>query len=123
MKGSFFTKCLVLLLTLTLVVGPGVFVPAMAASASDCSSTMMQDMCGMNMSGAHETNKGCCPSSDKNQDTKGSLCASACAAVSQAALPSSQPAFVRQAVTLLYVCIDTSLPSRSLLPDYPPPKA
>jgi hypothetical protein len=122
MKGSFFKKCLALMLTLTLVIGPGVFAPVSAAPA-DHSATIMQDMSGMSMSGAYEAHKGCCPSSEKSQDTKGSLCASACAGMTQATMPSLFPTFLHEAAILPFEHADTSAAGRQPLPDYPPPKA
>jgi hypothetical protein len=119
MKKNFFTRFLIVLLTLAFAMGPGVVAPAVAAPAEHTMS-MMMDMPGMDMSSAP---KGCCPSSDKSQDTKGNTCASACAAMTQAALPSLYPVFLRQVVVLSFEPSDSKATGQFLLPEYPPPKA
>jgi hypothetical protein len=96
--------------------------PAMASDASH--EAVMQEMPSMDMSGMQTAQKDCCPSSEKNSDTKGNMCASACAAMTQAALPSYQPVFIRQVLTLAYEqsAATTSIGWR-LPPDHPPPRA
>lgn len=124
MERSLCMRCLALLLMLTLSVGQGAFVPAVAAS-SDLSGVAMHDMSAMDMSGSQVDHHDCCPSSsDKSQGSKGGMCkVPCCAATFQAALPAPYPIIVRQVtVILVYGHADTTSISRSLAPDSPPPK-
>ena len=66
----------------------------------------------------------CCPNSDKDhQGAKADMCASMCAAMTQAALPLPVAVFIPDATSLTYDYADSVAPDRLLPPDSPPPKA
>lgn len=120
MKLTVARKCLVLLLTLTLALGQGAFMPNMAMAStvkSERDAPQVMDM------GATDQQMDCCPSCDKDHPMKGSTCAAMCASMTQAALPSTFTAFVRFATRVTYSLTNSVAMGRQLLPDSPPPKA
>ena len=116
MAGCFLNRCLTLFLTLSLALGQSAYAPMMAAAATTQDMEMAMDMASADMP--------CCPNSDKDhQGAKADMCASVCAAMTQAALPLPVAVFIPDATSLTYDYADSVAPDRLLPPDSPPPKA
>lgn len=121
MIHSFIRKTLAVALIVALTLGHGVFAPAMAASMM----RMHQSETPVNVD-ANVDQDDCCPACEKEHSSdhgiKGSACAAACAAMTQAALPLLPVEIVFRAERMFYSFADTASFGQSLLPDYPPPK-
>lgn len=121
MFRSVFRRLLTVVLALSLALGQGLVMPAMAASMTNVDQTAMSS--DMPSATGHED---CCPMCDKDQHSdhgmKGSTCAAVCAAMTQAALPTQPIVFIRHAIRLSYDLTNTVACGRLSLPDYRPPK-